>query len=50
MMSAINNHSAITKDALMGQGIDRLLFGLRKIAEVGSALDQISASSSSSAP
>ena len=33
MREAISNHGKITKDALMGQGIDRLLFGLRKLAE-----------------
>ena len=33
MKKAIEKHGKITREALMGQGIDRLLFGLRKIAE-----------------
>jgi hypothetical protein len=33
LRAAIANHGNITKDALMGDGIDRLLFGLRKMGE-----------------
>jgi len=31
---AIARHGSVTKAALMGQGVDRLLFGLRKMAEI----------------
>uniref|UniRef100_A0A7S2SPU2 Choline/carnitine acyltransferase domain-containing protein n=1 Tax=Mucochytrium quahogii TaxID=96639 RepID=A0A7S2SPU2_9STRA len=33
MRVAIKNHGSITKDALMGKGMDRHLFALRKLAE-----------------
>eukprot|EP00756_Hemistasia_phaeocysticola_P041263 Hpha_TRINITY_DN16906_c1_g12::TRINITY_DN16906_c1_g12_i1::g.55267::m.55267/K08766/CPT2; carnitine O-palmitoyltransferase 2 len=34
LRAAIARHGAVTKAALMGQGVDRLLFGLRKMAEI----------------
>ena len=34
MNAAIRNHGQITKDALLGAGIDRHLFGLKKMAEI----------------
>eukprot|EP01065_Artemidia_motanka_P013760 TRINITY_DN17713_c0_g1_i1.p1 TRINITY_DN17713_c0_g1~~TRINITY_DN17713_c0_g1_i1.p1 ORF type:complete len:668 (+),score=215.07 TRINITY_DN17713_c0_g1_i1:70-2073(+) len=34
LRKAIKRHGSITKDALMGQGVDRLLFGLRKMADL----------------
>ena len=33
--AAVKNHGRITKEALMGEGWDRHLFGLRKLAEEG---------------
>jgi hypothetical protein len=42
LRSAITRHGNITKDAMMGEGIDRLLFGLRKMGdERGSPTDPV---------
>ena len=34
MRAAVANHSRVTRDALTGNGMDRHLFALRKLAEV----------------
>jgi len=34
MRAAINNHSKLTRDALMGKGMDRHLFGLQYVAQL----------------